>query len=236
MLRVYWSILLLFTLVLSTWFHINNNITATCLLLIIIIRVTIINDTKTCAWLMALLTTIMRCILQVRAQEQPLICLLTCNQVVKETPLVLIIKRKCCEGGVGGANYSKLFAFSNMLSVQTGQSHITYPIASVLLSQHKFFMSIVPFYGQMLGERIHRSTKNQWNEENYLISQRWCLFACQAAWLGFIRSRRLCDSTLKEYSRELLLIIYIHCVYHKAVFSMQGKRGGNQINEKNLPT
>ncbi len=45
-------------------------ITATCLLLIIII-VTIINDTKPCAWLMTLLTNIMRCILQVRAQEQP---------------------------------------------------------------------------------------------------------------------------------------------------------------------
>ncbi len=52
----------------STWFALI--ITATCLLLIIII-VTIINDTKPCAWLMALLTKIMRCILQVRAQEQP---------------------------------------------------------------------------------------------------------------------------------------------------------------------
>ncbi len=34
-------------------------------------HVTIINDTKPCACLMALLTKIMRCILQVRAQEQP---------------------------------------------------------------------------------------------------------------------------------------------------------------------
>ena len=32
---------------------------------------TVIVDTKTCACLMALLTKIMRCILQVRAQEQP---------------------------------------------------------------------------------------------------------------------------------------------------------------------
>ncbi len=37
-------------------------------------HVVIINDTKPCACLMALLTKIMRCILQVRAQEQPGTC------------------------------------------------------------------------------------------------------------------------------------------------------------------
>ncbi len=34
-------------------------------------HVTVIINAKPCAWLMALLTKIMRCILQVRAQEQP---------------------------------------------------------------------------------------------------------------------------------------------------------------------
>ncbi len=34
-------------------------------------HVTVIINAKPCAWFMALLTKIMRCILQVRAQEQP---------------------------------------------------------------------------------------------------------------------------------------------------------------------
>ncbi len=34
-------------------------------------HVTVIMNAKPCAWLMALVTKIMRCILQVRAQEQP---------------------------------------------------------------------------------------------------------------------------------------------------------------------
>ncbi len=37
-------------------------------------HVTVIINAKKCAWLMALLTKIMRCILQVRTQEQPYTC------------------------------------------------------------------------------------------------------------------------------------------------------------------
>ncbi len=42
---------------------------------LIIVTLTVIINAKPCAWLMALLTKIMRCILQVRAQEQPLQCI-----------------------------------------------------------------------------------------------------------------------------------------------------------------